>query len=154
MQGPKGPAGWTTTTWWAASTTRWRLARDQSRPAQPRRPPTTRRISRHFPQPQEEPACWWCLSPSTLPRWVWLGLRSGLHLWYSDGSHGRGWWSWLLSSSYQWRREEIPMQNVSTGRNCLPQFYMSRREGYLERLKSGLGILRLRYFNSNWIIPP
>ena len=40
-------------------------------------------------------------------------------LYYSDGSHGRGCWSWLLSSSYQWRSQEIPMQNVSTGRNLL-----------------------------------
>ena len=56
-----------------------------------------------------------------------------LQFFYLDGSHGRRWWSWLLSSSYQWRSEEIPMQNVSTGRNfLLSRFSPSFIERYLE----------------------
>ena len=68
LQGLKARAGWTTTTSCPASTTRWLPARDRSRPARPRRPPTTRPTSPPSHQPREGPACWWCLSPSTLPR--------------------------------------------------------------------------------------
>ena len=91
------------------------------------------------------------------------GVTRRYHLWCLDGSHGRRYWSWLLSSSYQWRSQEIPMQNVSTGRKYLlsslkcfksPLKCFKTRERYLDhsvkdRLKSWLGILTLRYFNSN-----